>query len=117
MSTLFNLKLQIEFMNKGIVPLGVPGADIWQDINRVLTAMSPAEARKMRRKFRKEWRRHVKRELSHGGKKGRRDARETGLGLNTPVRSHKNSRKQKVMFEIRKKVLEDMNEPGRLPSS
>lgn len=106
MSSFFNLKLQIEFMNKGIVPLGAEGADCWQDINKVLAALPPAEARKMKRKFRKEWRRLVKRELNHGGKKGRQEARVTGLGLTTPTRSHKNNRKHKVMFVVRKKLFE-----------
>ena len=104
MNTFFNLKLQIEFMNKGIVPLGAEGADVWQDINKVLATLPPTEARKMKRKFRKEWRRLVKRELNHGGKKGRQEARVTGLGLATPNRSHKNSRKHKVMFDVRKKL-------------
>lgn len=113
---LFNLKLQIEFMNKGIVPLGVGelSADTWQDINRILAAMPPEEARRMKRKFRKEWRRIVKRRLDHGGRKGRREANEVGLGFPTPRRSHKNCRKQKVSFEVRKSLSKALVGSGGL---
>ena len=98
------LKLQIEFMNRGVVPLGATGASIWHDINKVLASLPPAEAREMKRKFRKEWRRLVKREVRHGGKRGRREAREMGLGVPTPTRNQKNNRKAKVMYETNKKI-------------
>lgn len=101
---LFNLKLQIEFMNKGIVPLGKTGAPIWNDVNKILSSLPADEARKMKRKFRKEWRKIIKRELSHGGKVGRRAAHDLGLSFPTPTRKNKNNRKQIVMQDISRKL-------------
>lgn len=99
---LTTLKIQIEFMNRGIVPLGPGGAPAWHDINRILADLPPEEAHRMKRKFRKLWRQAVIPQLRHGGSAGRRTARACGVG--GPARGNKNNRKYKVYTEIRNKV-------------
>jgi hypothetical protein len=105
----FKLKLQIEFMNRGLVPLGMlcGGAPIHFDINKLISELSPAEARAMRRKFRKEWRRIVKQKVRRGGKEGKSTAHMLGFGLDEPKRKHKESRKQKVYHELSRKLLQE----------
>lgn len=106
---LFKLKLQIEFMNEGIVPLGLRngGAPIFFDINKVLAEMPRAEARKMRRKFRKLWRQIVSKEIGHGGKNGRRVAHAAGHQAQIPDRRSKNNRKHMVFAAVVKKVTKE----------
>jgi hypothetical protein len=99
---LTKLKIQIEFLNQGIVPVGEEGAPAWYDINRILADLPSEEARRMKRKFRKLWRRVVIPKLRHGGREGRQTARAFGVG--GPVRGNKNNRKYKVYTEIRNKV-------------
>jgi len=106
---LFKLKLQIEFMNKGIVPLGLRngGAPIFFDINKILAEMPPEEARKMRRKFRKLWRQIVTKELRHGGKKGRQTAKAVGHASKIPDKKFKNNRKHMIFAAVVKKVTNE----------
>ena len=104
-STLNDMKIQIEFMNRGIVPLGGDGAPLWGDINRILANLPPAEARAMKRKFRKEWRKVVKRHVRHGGKKGRSAVDRLGMGNPQPIRKQKNSRKASVLNGITRAVV------------
>lgn len=106
MSNITRLQLQLEYMNRGIVPLsGLGAAHSWNDINRILAELPPDEAHRMRRRFRKEWRKLVKRQLSHGGKKGRQSAREVGLGAPHPKKTQKNARKNIVRAAVGRKVL------------
>lgn len=108
---IFKLKLNIKFMNKGLVPLGLGsgGASIFFDINRVLADLPPQEARAMRRKFRKAWRKIVAKTLDHGGKAGHATARELGFGINVPLKKHKMNRKQRVYIELLRKLERDDN--------
>jgi len=105
----FKLKLQIEFMNRGLVPLGhhCGGAPMHFDINKIISELTPAEAQEMRRKFRKEWRRLVKRKVRHGGKEGRMQTRDLGLGAQEPTRKHKGARKQRVYTALVKKLMKE----------
>lgn len=105
---ILKMRLTIEYMEMGIVPIGHDGAPIWNDVNRILASLPPQEAREMRRKFRKEWRTLVKKSTRHGGKKGRRLGRETGLGEAIPNRNRKLSRKQLVSHETFKRVLAEL---------
>lgn len=96
MKQIDGMKMMIEFLNKGVVPMGwgVPnGARLDWDMNRILSEMDPREARRMRRKFRKVWRNAVKTHVKHGGKKGSIEAKRTGLGEAQPTRKHKMCRK------------------------
>lgn len=94
------MKILIEFMNRGIVPIGSTGAPTWSDVNRVLAAFPLHDARTMKRKFRKMWRKIVKNHLSHGGRRGDMIAKELGYGVATPVRKHKNARKAAVVRDV-----------------
>lgn len=104
---IFKLKLQIEFLNKGIVPLAwrqEVGAPAHFDINKILAEMPPDEARKMKRKFRKLWRKLAERSLKRPGKESRRRLRNIGHGEEIPTRSAKNFRKVEVLTSIHRKV-------------
>lgn len=101
------LKLQIEFMNTGIVPLSWnnnSSAFPYFDINRILAGLPPEEARAMKRKFRKLWRADTKKKLVHGGRNGRKLAQEMGLGCHQARRGQKNARKSYVLRKITKKI-------------
>lgn len=105
---IFKLKLQIEFLNKGIVPLAwrpEVGALTRFDINKILAEMPPDEARKMKRKFRKLWRKLAEHSLKRPGKASRRRLRVVGHGEAIPNRVAKNSRKVEVLSAIHRKIV------------
>jgi hypothetical protein len=105
------LKAGIVYHKLGIVPLGIDlgGAEIHQDMNRVLAQLSRKDARTMKRKFRKAWRVAVKAALRHGGKAGWRLAQELGFQCQEPRRNHKQARKGIVKFEVYKKINDGVN--------
>lgn len=104
------LRLNLLFMEKGIVPMGIPGAGCQtsviyaHDINRILATLPPDEARTMKRKFRKMWRAIVKRQTAHGGRVGRALAKETQLGAGEPTKAAKSARKWRVFSKMTKMV-------------
>jgi hypothetical protein len=104
---IFKLKLQIEFLNKGVVPLAWrqdAGAPAYFDINKILAEMPPDEARKMKRKFRKLWRKLAEHSLKRPGKNSNRRINAIGLGEAIPNRRAKNFRKAEVLASIHRKV-------------
>ena len=101
------LKLQIEFMNAGIVPLSWSingGAPPYFDINKILACLPPDEARAMKRKFRKLWRAATKKKLNHGGRNGKKLADEVGMGSPQARRGQKNARKSYVLTTLYRMV-------------
>lgn len=105
------LKLQIEFMNAGIVPMSWSingGAPPYFDINKILASVPPDEARAMKRKFRKLWRAATKKKLNHGGREGKKLADEVGMGSPQARRGQKNARKSYVLRTITKKIKVDV---------
>lgn len=109
---IYKMKVQIEFMNMGIVPLGGArglGAATHHDINKILAELPPDEARKMKRKFRKIWRQIVNRTASRGGRIGRREAAGNGLGSPTPCKNHKIRRKSTVCAAVIRKIAKEQS--------
>ena len=102
------LKLQIEFLNAGIVPLAwrlADGAPAWFDINKILASLPPDEARKMKRKFRKAWRKLVAHDLKRGGRAARKRLAIMEVGKEIPTRRAKNARKVEVLTAHNRKVV------------
>lgn len=92
MDPLRKIFIETAYHTLGIVPIGWTG----NDINKVLAALPPDEARVMRRKFRKMWRKAAK-----NARKGRSKAvAQMGLGETQPTRRHKTVRKQEVSVRI-----------------
>lgn len=85
------------YTEAGIVPFSYD--NVVHDVNRMLTSMSPAEARALKRKFRKLWR-----NLAHRGSEKKR--RHMGLGAPHPTRSNKKARKSFVFLSLLPKVNE-----------
>jgi hypothetical protein len=105
--SILKLKLQIEFLNKGVVPLAwrqEVGAPTHFDINKILAEFPPDEARTMRRKFRKLWRNLAAKWLKRPGKNSRRRLTIMGLRDPEPKRRAKNFRKGEVLMAIHRKV-------------
>ncbi len=105
--SIFKLKLQIEFLNKGVVPLAwrqEVGAPAYFDINKILAEFPPDEARAMKRKFRKLWRKLVEHSLKRPGKNSRRRLHNIEHGEAIPSRKAKNFRKGEVLNAIHRKV-------------
>ena len=79
----------------GIVPLSYDS----EDINRILSALPPEEARAMRRKFRKMWRKEAH-AYPTNTKSARRFAtrykEQMGFGASDPTKDHKLYRKHAV---------------------
>jgi hypothetical protein len=107
---ILKLKLQIEFLNKGVVPLAwrqEVGAPAHFDINKILAGFPPDEARKMKRKFRKLWRKLAEHALKRPGKNSRRRLREIGHGEEIPSRKAKNFRKGGVLASFHRKITQE----------
>ena len=101
------LKLQIEFLNTGIVPLSwraTDGAPAWFDINKILASLPPDEVRKMKRKFRKAWRKLAAHDLKRGGRAARKRLAIMEAGKEIPTRRAKNARKAEVLTVHKRKV-------------
>ena len=104
---ILKLKLQIEFLNKGVVPLAwrqEVGAPAYFDINKILAEFPPNEARAMKRKFRKLWRKLAEHSLKRPGKNSSRRLHNIGHGEAIPSRKAKNFRKGEVLMAIHRKV-------------
>lgn len=110
---IYKMKVQIEFMNMGIVPLSgglySTGAPTHHDINKILADLTPDEARKMKRKFRKIWRKIVSRLAGHGGRRGRSEAAGNGLGAAAPRKNHKIRRKSTVYTTVARKIAKEQS--------
>jgi len=105
--SILKMKLQIEFLNKGVVPLAWRqdvGAPTHFDINKILVGFPPDEARKMKRKFRKLWRKLAEHSLKRPGKNSRRRLTSMGYGETIPSRKSKNFRKSDVLVALQRKV-------------
>lgn len=106
------LKLQIEFLNRGIVPLSWNvrnGAGPWFDVNKILESLPPEEARQMKRKFRKAWRKLVAHDMKRGGRQARKRLSIIEAGKEIPTRRAKNARKAEVLIAFNRKVSPQEN--------
>jgi hypothetical protein len=90
------------FLELGIAPI----KHSTDDIDRILSSLSPEEARKMKRKFRKVWRSIVAKKA----KKSQTNA--YGLGAENPSKSQRNRRKAEVFIYVMKKVTEQKRAMG-----
>lgn len=91
------------FHEAGLVPIKT----IHHDYNRILSDLSPDEARTARRKFRKMWRRTASQLIKK--KVASRYIKQTlGIGSERPTRSQKNTRKTIVLGHVLDKVVVPM---------
>lgn len=116
-----DIRHQLEFLNKGIIPLKYSkddfdpslGVHVMHDIDRVLADLDPLTARRLKRKFRKEWRKLAFRSFSLASR-GNIPAIQTRFGVTlnqgggiVPTRKQKNNRKIAVLVEINRKIIKE----------
>jgi len=103
-----DMRLVMLFLEKGVVPMsGQPktmSAPWHFDMNKILAALSPEEARVMRRKFRKMWRKAAASLEKRNGRTARRTLRDIGFHEGAPKKAQKNSRKTLVFGKAWRKI-------------
>lgn len=87
------------FHTLGIVP--IDGVTILGDVNKILGALPPDDAKRMRRKFRKLWRKYVK---SASSRSQCLESEKMKIGSEAPDRRAKRARK----WAVRKMIVNSL---------